>query len=264
MPNPVEWAGDAASWLAEVAGDIGSWLADVARWSWRGLSGLPWLAILGGAASVIALVGFAYWVAELRRRPEVRFAWLISRNGAVDDLFLWPPDDRPTVPPGSEVVVEVSVANVGDAATRAAQTNFVVPASVTCKTEDPREEPRVAIRVGLAPAAFVPAAFELAPGNWRLQRFRLQLPKGDGGVRLWLELSDSGLNAGGWRWLPSRRVGELPVTAYDDDWPPPKPSWRRQWGWVRPIPRGHVWCARGVRADARDLMIGTVPTSDDD
>ncbi len=223
-------------------------------------------AALGIAASLAALVGFLPWALQQRRRPEVRLLWRIALSDREEDVVDWPPDEVAEAAAGSDVVVEVSVLNVGDAATGRAQTNFVVPGCIvlTGLARDPRPARWSHNRVaGLASGFgvhFIAAVFDLPPADWHLQRFRLGLPKEDVSVRLLFELSDGRLNATGRRYLPSRLVGgELPDAAVGTRWPPddaPSRWWHRgSWSRVRAEPPGRLLCLRGQRADVRDLHV---------
>lgn len=222
--------------------------------------------VLGIAASTIALIGFLPWALQQRRRPEIRVLWRIAMSGQEEDVVDWPPSETKEAAAGSEVVVEASVLNVGDATTARAQTNFVVPGSImlTSLARDPRPARWSHNRVaGQAPGYgvyFVAAAFDLPPADWYLQRFRLRLPDNDADVRLLFELSDGRLNATGRRYVPSRSVGgELPDAPFGTPWPTPDaPShwWRRgSWHQVSAEPPGRLLCRRGQRADVRDLRV---------
>jgi hypothetical protein len=180
----------------------------------------------------------------------------------VDDLVAWPADHEPDIPAGSCLLVEASLRNVGDAATKQAMTNFVAPLFAELAKvsgSEPRPKPIRTTKV-----VFVPATFDLGPGVWQLQRFQVVVPDEPVGVRLRMTISDHGLNASGRRWLPSRLVGldDADTTTYGDLWPPPRPAIARQWSRIRARPHGHVWCIRGERADVRDLRV-TLNAPDD-
>jgi hypothetical protein len=220
----------------------------------------PWGEValaLGVLASIPAIAGFVLWIAEQRRRPDIRFLWKLSTTGAPDDLEPWSPGYEAHIEPGCLVLVEASVKNVGDAAAEHAMTNFVAPTSVGLAKVSGEGPAPTATQVGGEQVQFVVARCELQPGNWQLQRFELTLPDASMGVRLRLTVSDQRLNASGSRWLPSRLVGDdtADKTAYGDPWPPPRPTIWRQWARVRTSPHGQVWCTRGERADVRDVRV---------
>jgi len=79
-------------------------------------------------AAITAIVLFLPWALERRRRPEVRIDWALSLNGDPAKLENWPADYVPQIIPGQAIYVRVAVHNVGDRASEAALTNFVVPA----------------------------------------------------------------------------------------------------------------------------------------
>jgi hypothetical protein len=79
-------------------------------------------------AAITAIVLFLPWALERRRRPEVRIDWALSLDGDPAKLEDWPADYIPQIIPGQAICVRVAVHNVGDRASEAALTNFVVPA----------------------------------------------------------------------------------------------------------------------------------------
>ena len=79
-------------------------------------------------AAITAIVLFLPWALERRRRPEVRIDWALSLDGDPAKLEDWPADYIPQIISGQAICVRVAVHNVGDRASEAALTNFVVPA----------------------------------------------------------------------------------------------------------------------------------------
>jgi hypothetical protein len=83
-------------------------------------------------AAITAIVLFLPWALERRRRPEVRIDWALSLDGDPAKLEDWPADYIPQIIPGQAIYVRVAVHNVGDRASEAALTNFVVQPVSTC------------------------------------------------------------------------------------------------------------------------------------
>jgi hypothetical protein len=172
----------------------------------------------------------------------------------------------PEISPGSTIVVEASVLNVGDATATAAQSNFVVPESIelTSLTADRPARFSHSRTSGQAPGHgvyFVAAKFVLPPGDWQLQRFQLRIPDDPGvDLRLLFLLSEGRFNVTGRRYLPSRLTdGDMPAAPFGTAWPPDGESirwWHRAaWRRARAQPEGRLLCRRGVRADVRDLRV---------
>ena len=183
-----------------------------------------WWAVdlaFGVLASTTAVVAFIYWILEQRRRPEVRFLWKYSTSGSVDDLAIWEPQHRALIRPGSTLLVEASVLNVGDASADRAMTNFVAPVTfnLLAVTGKPPATPTV---VGGAPIAFISQTFDLPPGEWRLQRFKLTSLDTDDQTHLTFKFANSRLNSSGGRLLWSRLVAvQEPEHSWSKPWPSP-------------------------------------------
>lgn len=82
-----------------------------------GRDGWDWLLYgLSVVTAVVAIVGFAYWILDQRRRPEVAFSWLFATNGERSGLVNWPPEIVHELRPGETVLVQITVVNAGDRA----------------------------------------------------------------------------------------------------------------------------------------------------
>jgi hypothetical protein len=90
-------------------------------WDW-------YLYVASRSAAITAIVLFLPWALERRCRPEVRIDCALLLDGDPAKLEDWPADYVPRIIPGQAVYVRVAVHNVGDRASEAALTNFVVPA----------------------------------------------------------------------------------------------------------------------------------------
>jgi hypothetical protein len=227
-------------------------------------------AFLGAVASGVALVGFVPWALQQRRRPEVEFLWRLSTTGELG-VADWPSDDVPLVPEveaGTTIVVEASIKNVGDATALTTQTNFVVPECIAVRGLAEGAKPaRFShnVTAGVRPGNgvhFIVATFDVAPGNWHLQRFELTLPDTAPTevVRVLLDVSQERFNATGRRRLPVLLIdGDAADVPAGEQWPPAE-SRVRWWeceAWHRPRaqPVGRVRSTRANRADVRDLRI---------
>jgi hypothetical protein len=73
-------------------------------WAWATL-------LLALAARATAVIGFTFWIATQRRRPEVDFLWRISLTGAPDGFRDWPQDEAPSIDVGQTILVEASLQN---------------------------------------------------------------------------------------------------------------------------------------------------------
>jgi hypothetical protein len=227
---------------------------------------------LSVVTAVVAIVGFAYWILEQRRRPEVGFSWLYASSGARSELADWPPDVIVELPAGETVLVEIAVFNAGDRAGTNARWNFVVDESIRLEWQGNPDAHRLVSfndgqAVGPSPqTAFFAGTEPWPPGDWFVKFFRLTYePKRPDAApaagRLILELADDRLNARGHRWLPTL------VVRRDITWPSATSPWsayrraRRHVSWALAQPRGHVACRAGVRTDARDIRLVTTATS---
>jgi hypothetical protein len=231
--------------VCTIVGGRFDWLGDAVTWP-------RWWAIdlaFGVAASTAAIVAFAYWVLEQRRRPEIRFLWRYATSESDGDLVNWDTTEYLPVGAGSTLLIEASVRNVGDASAQRALTNFVAPTSAG-------DLKRVPTIVGGASIAFLVQEFQLPPSEWFLQRFVLELPDHEARLRLTFKLTDNRLNSSGRRWLPSRLAGvDEPDSEWGERWPPPRPQIRQQWSRIRALPKDRPWCVKGERQDIRDLLV---------
>jgi hypothetical protein len=255
----LDWLGDVWDWCWRVTSDVLTGLWD---WCWAVVSDATVTEVLAAGASASAIVAFAFWVLEQRRRPELRFMWSFSATGEVHDLAPWGEGETRTSPPGATLLVEAAVQNVGDGGTAGAQSNFTVPDAVDCWSAPAWDEPRRAVKVAAASLAFLPAAFAIPPGDYHLQRFRVRVPDTEDCHRFTFTVTDARLNASGRRFLPSRLVGgDLPPSwSCTDLWPPKLPRPFGRWSRVRAEPRGRIAYMRGVRADVRDLQVSAPAT----
>src|SRR6266516_7434684 len=88
--------------------------------------GWDWLLYeLSIIAAITAIVAFSVWVAELRRRPEIRFSWRFSPDDDPANLAIWPADFVPEINLGQPFLVEAAIQNTGDKAGRDTLINFV-------------------------------------------------------------------------------------------------------------------------------------------
>jgi hypothetical protein len=238
-----------------------------------GRDGWDWLLYgLSVVTAVVAIVGFAYWILEQRRRPEVGFNWLFAETGERSGLVDWPPETVQELRAGETVLVEIVVFNAGDRAGTNARWNFVADESVRLEWQGNEAAHRLVSfndRQALGPSpqtAFFAGSEPWPPGDWFVKFFRLtyepQHPHTEPlAGRLVLELADDRLNARGHRWLPTL------VVRRDTTWPPATSPWperhrrRHRLSWAVAQPRGHVACRAGVRLDARDILL--VPNDTD-
>lgn len=232
----------------------------------------PWDWLLYAAsllAATAAITLFVPWALERRRRPEVRIDWARSLDGDPAKFEDWTADDAPEIIPGQALHVRVAILNVGDRASEAALTNFIVPDCFELRSSHvPEASPAYSENptAGLPPGnrvAFMPAKLEpWTPGNWFMYSYRLiysgSSPDQQLRTRLLFEISDSRFNRSGHRWLPGLLPPlELRHAQAGESWPPAS---RRAWfRWVRVAPRGRMACSRGDRRDVRDLIVSPPP-----
>jgi hypothetical protein len=221
-------------------------------------------------AAITAIVLFLPWALERRRRPEVRIDWALSLDGNPAKLDHWPADHVPHITPDQGVSVGVAVHNVGDRASQAALTNFVVPDCFDLRSyADLDAKPASAGNptAGLPPeyrvAYFAPRLEPWTPGNSFLYVYRLTYPTSHHHrdqplrARLLFDVTDSRFNRSGRRWLPSLVPPlELGHAKAGEPWPPR--SQRPRLHWVQAEPRSRVACSPGSRRDVRDLTMQPV------
>jgi hypothetical protein len=228
----------------------------------NGRDGWAWAQYaIGVIAGLTAIVAFLYWIREQRRRPEAEFLWKLSTNGRPEDLREWKPDEVPVVPPGSALLVEVSMRNIGDALGRSTVSNFVVGSGVDV-TDYQHGRPSTAASnaiVGRPPdyaCRFIAGAIEWYPQLWWLQRFVVIPNEGTSGdlLRLLMEVEDDRLNSSGRRWLPNLLWNEPTNVNLQAGarWPPERRG-KRRLGRIRSLPTGRASCRPGQRRDVRDI-----------
>jgi hypothetical protein len=221
-------------------------------------------------AAITAIVLFLPWALERRRRPEGRIDWALSMDGDPAKLEGWPADYVPRIIPGQAVYVRVAVHNVGDRASEAALTNFIVPACFDLRRYTDLEAK--AIFSG-NPTAGLPPDYRVAyfalglepwtPGNSFLYPYRLTYSTSSNQdqplrTRLLFDIADSRFNRSGRRWLPSLLPPlELSHAHAGEPWPP-RSRWLQPQR-VRAQPPGRVACTRGNRRDVRDLIVLSAP-----
>jgi hypothetical protein len=217
-------------------------------------------------AAITAIILFLPWTLERRRRPEVKIDWGLSLEGDPVNLDDWPANRVPKITPGQAVCIQVAVHNVGDRASEAALTNFVVPDCLDLRSNhDLEAKPAFSGNptAGLPPAhrvAYIPARLEpWTPGNSYMFSYQVNCSTRHNQdqpvrIRLLFDIADTRFNRSGRRWLPSLLPPiELGQAQAGEPWPPR--SSRRRVRWVRAAPRGRVACARGSRRDVRDLIV---------
>jgi hypothetical protein len=241
--------------------------ADVARdgWAWA-----QWgLSILAG---ITGFVVFVPWALERRRRPETRFQWKVSQSGNAADLVLWDAVDAPEVPANQIVLLEAAIQNVGDRPGEDGLINFVVPDClrlVSVNNPDRKVIVSTNPTAGLPPEHrvhfFAPTTGPWSPGDWVSLHYSLEHVDPDQlrkplRIRLLFSVSDTRFNESGRRWLPSLvRHFDIESAPAGRPWPPGSETsawrrFRRYIRWVRPMPRGRVYCTRGERSDTRDII----------
>lgn len=221
-------------------------------------------------AAITAIVLFLPWALERRRRPEVRIDWALSLDGDPAKLEDWPADYIPQIISGQAICVRVAVHNVGDRASEAALTNFVVPACFDLRRySDLEAKPEFSGNptAGLPPdyrvAYFALGLEPWAPGNSFIYPYRLTYSSSSNQdeplrTRLLFDIADSRFNRRGRRWLPSLLPPlELGHAHADEPWPPRSRRPRPQLAQAQP--RGRVACTRGNRRDVRDLIVLPAP-----
>lgn len=203
---------------------------------------------LSVVTAVVAIVGFAYWILEQRRRPEVGFSWLFASTGDRSGLLDWPPNVVHDLRAGETVLVEIAVFNAGDRAGTNARWNFVVDKSIRLEWQGRPDAHRLVSfndRHALGPSlqtAFFAGTEPWSPGDWFIKFFRLTYEPEHPNAkpvagRLVLELADDRFNARGHRWLPTL------VVRRGIKWPPATSPWpehqraRRQLSWAVAQPR---------------------------
>jgi hypothetical protein len=236
-------------------------LATVERdlWSW-------YLYAASLLAAITAIVLFLPWALERRRRPEVKIDWALSLNGDPVKFDDWAAEDAPKIIPGQVICVRVAVHNVGDRASEAALTNFVVPDCFDLRNNyNPEAKPAFSGNptAGLPPehrVAFLPIKLEpWTPDNTFIYSYQLtystsSAPAQPLRTRLLFDVADSRFNRSGQRRLPSLLPPlELGHAQAGKPWPPGSGRiWFRR---VRAAPDGRVACSRGNRRDVRDLIV---------
>ena len=207
---------------------------------------------------------------QRRRRPEVRIEWALSLDGDPAKLEDWPADYVPRIIPGQAVYVRVAVHNVGDRASEAALTNFIVSACFDLhRYTDLEAKPSFSGNptAGLPPdyrvAYFALGLEPWTPGNSFIYPYRLTYSTTSNHnhplrTRMLFDLADSRFNRTGRRWLPSLLPPlELVHAHAGEPWPPQSPRPRLQRAHAQP--RGRVACTRGNRRDVRDLIVLPAP-----
>jgi hypothetical protein len=228
------------------------------KWDWVVLG-------VGLAAGATAIVGFLFWIARQRRRPEVDFLWRLASTGDPARFARWMQDDNAKITVGDTILVEASIQNIGDAAAARALANFVVPDcfSLMMYPDPSRAQMRTSHNsiAGIGPdygVNFVAPERELHVGMWWQLRFSLTLERApnSSGVRLLMEIGDERLNANGWRWFWSLMPADKQEGApHGTPWPPPRH--RRRLGFLRVGARdgNRIYCTPGLRRSTRDLVV---------
>ncbi len=226
-------------------------------WDWIGYT-------VGLSAGVIAIIGFAFWIACQRRRPEVDFYWRIAKCGDISCLEDWHQDVTPEIEVGSTIIVEASILNIGDAIGERALANFVVPACFELERSPIPGGPAATGGndiVGQPPDDWVKF---LAPERalyvgmaWQL-RFAITVTNDPGahGARFLMAVDDERFNATGKRWGPSLLPGGSPSAArYGTPWPPDRPKRRVGRLSVGSCDGNRVYCHLGERKSTRDIKV---------
>ena len=221
-------------------------------------------------AAITAIVLFLPWALERRRRPEVRIDWALSLDGDPAKLEDWPANYIPQIIPGQAIYVRVAVHNVGDRASEAALTNFVVPACFDLRRYSDLEakpdfsgNPTAGLPPDYRVAYFALGLEPWAPGNSFIYPYRLAYASSSNQdeplrTRLLFDIADSRFNRSGRRWLPSLLPPlELGHAHAGEPWPPRSQRPRPQLAQAQP--RGRVACTRGNRRDVRDLYVLPAP-----
>lgn len=231
--------------------------------------GSDWALLITSLALFLSgTITFAVWTREQLKRPEVRYLWRLSLTGEAGDLRDWPPDEMPSIAPGTKVLVEASIQNVGDQAAEAAMTNFVVPSVLDIERHGTDDQSGLLTSsngiAGLPPdfgVRFFARERPWPPDMFWMHRFLIAVPDAQPGdldqVRLLMEVSEPRFNGRGRRVLPRRLAGldDPRSPTFKSEWPGAhrKHSFRQ----VRPIPAGRVRRGPGVRQDVRDLRLAT-------
>lgn len=191
-------------------------------------------------------------------------------NGDPAKLDDWAADDVPRITPGQVICVRVAVHNIGDRASEAALTNFVVPDCFDLRNNyNPEAKPAFSgnSTAGLPPdhrVAFLPIKLEpWTPGNTFIYSYQLtystsSTPAQPLRTRLLFDIADSHFNRTGRRWFPSLLPPlELGHAQAGEPWPPR--SGRQWFRRVQAAPDGRVACSRGNRRDVRDFIVVPPP-----
>jgi hypothetical protein len=216
------------------------------------------------AAGLTAIVGFAFWIARQRRRPEVDFYWRIAKCGDISCLEDWHQDIEPEIEVGSTIIVEASILNIGDAIGERTLANFVVPGCFELERYPVPDGPSLEGGNDIAGqlpddwVKFVAPERALFVGMaWQL-RFAITVTEDPGahGARFLMAVDEERFNATGRRWGPSMLAGGYPSAArYGTTWPPGRP--RRRVGWLSVGSRdgNRVYCHLGERKSTRDIKV---------
>jgi hypothetical protein len=217
-------------------------------------------------AAIAAVIGLWGWVAEQRKRPELRFRWF-QPNGQT-----WGLQDCPTFAIGTEYSISFALDNTGNGTAERAVVNVMVPEFAQAFFPTGRGFPGVPITDGLGvvsgdatvglPPRFTmtflqPPSTPITPGLTSMYEFRLKVLR-DPGVQasyhLAVSVEDPRLNARGRRKLP---ILAVPIDRYPDvpdPWPG-KPI-RRVLSRAEAQPKESVRVLPGRRVDRRQFRIG--------
>jgi hypothetical protein len=230
-------------------------------WDWL----LYALSVLAATAAVLL---FAPWALDRRRRPEVRFLWELSTN-AGESFTSWPPDCVKSIVAGQPYEIRIGIQNVGDKAPENALLNFVVPDCLTLENANSPAQATIAstdTTTGIPPlnrVLFLTPALPSSwtPGNFFLYRFTISYVHAETRsppikLRLAFAIADTNFNATGRRWLPSLvSIAEPAPSPAGTPWPPAVSQRRRRLRYISVAAGDQVLCTRGERRVVRDIEI---------
>lgn len=101
-------------------------LVQVSRDAW------DWAALIAALVLLVTgLITFLFWLAQIRRKPEIEYGWSLSRGDSTGPYVPWPRDGDPVVlRPGQPLFLRIGLTNIGDALADHAIANVLVPEQI--------------------------------------------------------------------------------------------------------------------------------------
>ena len=187
----------------------------------------PWDWVIYGltvATFLLALWGLLAWVAEQRKRPEIRFRWYLPNTEP------WEIGNGPLFEVGQVYVLRVAIDNIGNGTAETATVNVVAPECLQLNPGEPISgtfviEPMVGLPPAWRATCLVPPTAVLTPGltwflDFKVRAITTQTP-GDVDLpfKIIVSVEDPRLNTKGRRILPILVSPLDEIGAVPDPWP---------------------------------------------